>query len=282
MTAPLPSSDVAAALDRDGAAIARGVLPPAWIERMRAAIDGEMAGASPTAAEYGKQAGRFYGDFFMWLHNADFRAIALDSPLPELAAAVMGAKTVHLLYDQLFVKEPGSVERTPWHQDLPYWPVTGEQIVSIWVPVDAAGPDNGVVTYVRGSHLWGRTYRPQAFDERNAGAFAASPYEAMPMIDAARHELISWRLEPGDVLLHKGLTIHGAAGNASTDRRRRALALRYTGDDVRYSARAGTFMEMASVRAFVPAPELADGDRLGGPLFPRAWAVDAGDVEAGD
>jgi ectoine hydroxylase-related dioxygenase (phytanoyl-CoA dioxygenase family) len=269
-------TEVGAALDRDGAAVARGVVSSDWIELMRAAIDAEMAGASPTAAEYGREAGRFYGDFFLWLRNPDFRAFAFDSPLPELAARVMGSRIVNLLYDQLFVKEPGSVARTPWHQDLPYWPVEGEQIVSIWVPFDAAGPDNGVVTYVKGSHLWGETYRPQAFDARNAGAFAASPYAPMPDIDAEpnRFEFLSWIVEPGDVLIHKGLTVHGAAGNRTTDRRRRALALRYTGDDVHYSTRPGTFMEMASVRANVPAPDLAEGAAIGGPLFPRVWQVD--------
>jgi ectoine hydroxylase-related dioxygenase (phytanoyl-CoA dioxygenase family) len=265
--------EVAAALDRDGATVVRGVVAQDWIERMRGAIDAEMAGASATASEYGKAAGRFYGDFFLWLRNAGFRDFVFDSPLPELAAGAMRSATVNLLYDQLFVKEPGSLERTPWHQDLPYWPVEGEQILSIWVPFDAAGPDNGVVTYVRGSHLWGKTYRPQAFDERNAGAFAASPYERMPEIDAdsGRHELLSWSLEPGDVLIHKGLTIHGAAGNQSTDRRRRALAVRYTGDDARYSLRPGNFMQMDSVRANVPAPDIVEGAPMGGALFPRVW-----------
>jgi ectoine hydroxylase-related dioxygenase (phytanoyl-CoA dioxygenase family) len=267
------SPDVAADLERDGAAVVRGALPAAWIERMRTAIDAEMAAASPTASEYGKAAGRFYGDFFLWLRNGDFRDFALASPLPEIAAAAMRSGTVNLLYDQLFVKEPGSVERTPWHQDLPYWPVEGGQIVSIWVPFDAATPENGVVTYVKGSHLWGRTFRPQAFHDRNAGAFAASPYEALPDIEAdlGRFEMLSWNVEPGDVLLHKGLTIHGAPGNRTGDRRRRALAVRYTGDDARYSARPGTFMEMDSVRANVPAPGLADGAPMGGALFPRVW-----------
>ncbi|HEX4740508.1 MAG TPA: phytanoyl-CoA dioxygenase family protein [Caulobacteraceae bacterium] len=268
--------EVAAALERDGAAVARGVVSPDWIELMRAAIDAEMAGASLTAAEYGREGGRFYGDFFLWRRNPSFRAFAFYSPLPELAAQMMGSRTVNLLYDQLFVKEPGSVERTPWHQDQPYWPVDGDQIVSVWVPFDPATPDNGVVTYVQGSHLWGATYRPQAFDTRNADAFAASPYQPMPDIEAepSKYALLSWSLEPGDVLIHKGLTIHGAAGNRTADRRRRALAVRYTGDDARYNTRPGTFMQMASVRANVPAPNLQDGAPVGGPLFPRVRQFD--------
>jgi ectoine hydroxylase-related dioxygenase (phytanoyl-CoA dioxygenase family) len=265
--------EAAEALARDGAAVLRQVLPADWIERMRAAIERQLAEASPTAAEYGHGAGRFHGDFFLWLRSDDFRAIALDSPLPRLAAALMGSQTARLFYDQLFVKEPGAVERTPWHQDLPYWPVSGRQVVSIWIPFDPVGPENGVVTYIKGSHRWGRTFRPKAFDEANAGAFAASPYEPMPDIDRAApaHEFLTWRLEPGDVLAHLGLTIHGAAGNSTADTRRRALALRYTGDDARYDPRPGTFMEMQSVRANVPAPGLEPGQPLAEPLVPAAW-----------
>jgi ectoine hydroxylase-related dioxygenase (phytanoyl-CoA dioxygenase family) len=271
MTAAL--TDPAALLRRDGAVVVRGVVPPDWIERMQAAVEAELAGASPTAAEYGRVAGRFYGDFFLWLRNPAFRDFAFASPLPALAASLMASRRVNLFYDQLFVKEPGSVERTPWHQDLPYWPVAGSQVVSIWVPFDRATPDNGVVTYIRGSHLWGRTFRPNAFSKANDGAFAASPYEPMPDIDAdpERHLQISWSLDPGDVLVHLGLTVHGAPGNGTANARRRALAVRYTGDDARYTPRPGTFMDMEQVRAHVPAPGLEAGAPMGGPLFPRVW-----------
>ena len=269
----MSEDEMIAALDRDGAVVARGVLTGDWIERMREAIETELDQPSATGAEYGRQAGRFYGDFFLWLHSPAFRDFALASPLPALAARLMRSRGAHLFYDQLFVKEPGSVERTPWHQDLPYWPVAGRQVVSIWVPFDAATPENGVVTYVQGSHLWGRTFRPQAFDAANAGAFAASPYETIPDIegDPDRFKLLSWSLQPGDVLVHYGLTIHGAPGNRTADRRRRALAVRYTGDDARYDPRPGTFMDMDSVRAHVPAPGLEAGAAMGGPLFPQAW-----------
>jgi ectoine hydroxylase-related dioxygenase (phytanoyl-CoA dioxygenase family) len=147
--------------------------------------------------------------------------------------------------------------------------VSGEQVVSIWVPFDQVGPDNGVVAYVRGSHRWGKAFRPQAFDEANAGAFAASPFPPMPDLDG--HELISWRLEPGDVLIHHPLTIHGAPGNSTADRRRRALAVRYVGDDARYDPRPGTFMDMENVRRHVPEPGLEAGAAMGGALFPRVW-----------
>ena len=42
-------------------------------------------------------------------------------------------------------------------------------------------------------------------------------------------------MEPGDILMFHPLTLHGSFGNASRVRRRRALALRWVGDDVVYA-----------------------------------------------
>jgi ectoine hydroxylase-related dioxygenase (phytanoyl-CoA dioxygenase family) len=264
----------AEALAHDGAIVLRDVLGLGWIGRLRTAIDEELHEGSPTGAEFGGAEGRFYGDLFLWLRSDAFREVALDSPLPELAASLMRSQQAHLFYDQLFVKEPGSIEPTPWHQDLPYWPIEGGQVISIWIPVDRATPENGVVTYVRGSHLWGRKFRPQAFGQSgNSDAYDDSPFEPMPDIDAARerYEFLTWSLDPGDVLVHHGMTVHGAPGNRTADARRRAFSIRYTGDDVRYVPRPGTFMDIKAVKANVPAPDLAPGAPMGGRLFPLVW-----------
>ncbi len=36
--------------------------------------------------------GRYYGDFFLWRDHEEFRAFMAESPLPEIAARVMGAR----------------------------------------------------------------------------------------------------------------------------------------------------------------------------------------------
>ena len=43
--------------------------------------------------------------------------------------------------------------------------------------------------------------------------------------------------EPGDVVVHHVMTLHGAPGNAHSDRRRRGLATRWCGDDAVYDPR---------------------------------------------
>ena len=261
------------AFERDGAVILRDVIEPHWIDRMRGAVDTVLAQPTAMASELATEpGGRFYGDFFLWRHNVEFRRFIFESPLAEIAARMMRSTRVNFFYEQLLVKEPGTSARTPWHQDLPYWCVDGWQIVSIWVPFDLATPHNGVVTYVRGSHLWGKMFRPRSFgamprkaDEENAGMEEAPDIDARPQ----DYEFVTGVLQPGDVFVHHALTLHGAPGNASGSERRRALATRWTGDDARFLNRPGNFLrgeKFAPLAQFAPA---ADGDRLDSELFPR-------------
>ena len=52
-------------------------------------------------------------------------------------------------------------------------------------------------------------------------------------------DIVHWDTEPGDVTVHHARTIHGADGNASGTKRRRAISVRYCGDDVVYKFKRG-------------------------------------------
>lgn len=237
------SDDALESYERDGAVILRDVIPSEWIERMRTAIDRMMAEGNGFEMASASDPGRFFGDSFLWRRDDEFKAFLFESPLANLAGRMMRASKVNLFYDQLFVKEPGTAARTPWHQDLPYWPVSGWQVTSIWVPFDRATPESGVVTYIKGSHLWGKLFQPRSF-----GATPVSRpvvYDEVPDIDEKpqEFEFITGMLNPGDAFVHHARTIHGAPGNASAHTRRRALAVRWTGDDAVYAPRPGHFLE---------------------------------------
>jgi ectoine hydroxylase-related dioxygenase (phytanoyl-CoA dioxygenase family) len=262
---------------RDGAAVLRGVIDDGWIAGMRTAIDRILTEPGSASVEYtprGKS-GRYYGDFFVWRRDPDFEAFMRRSPLPGLAARIMASRAVHFFYDQLLVKEPGTEEPTPWHHDLPYWPVRGAQVISFWVPFDRVTLASGAVQYLAGSHLWGTRYAPAAFgkDTGYAELYAKMGLQPVPDVEAtrARHRILHWDVEPSDVIIHHALTLHYSTGNASATERRRGLALRYVGDDAVWDARPGTFIENAKLKALLPPITLADGDTLGGELFPRVW-----------
>ena len=59
-------------------------------------------------------------------------------------------------------------------------------------------------------------------------------------------------LDPGDVYVFNAMTVHGAPGNSTANRRRRGYTVRYCGDDVFYDPRVG-----------VSSPILIDGKAAG-------------------
>jgi ectoine hydroxylase-related dioxygenase (phytanoyl-CoA dioxygenase family) len=207
--------------------------------------------------------GRFILDTSTWLRSAAIRRIALDSALPEIAARLLSATKVNFCDDQIFVKEPHTRERTALHQDLSYFHFAGDQGCVVWICADPADAAAGAPFYLRGSHHWGLRFAPNGFLSHTA--LPGSHGEDLSSLeDDERYERVSFAVEPGDVVIHHFLTVHGAGGNR-TDRSRRALSLRYAGETVRYQRRPG-------------APEqpyhrdtLHDGDPLDSWQFPVVW-----------
>ena len=79
----------------------------------------------------------------------------------------------------------------------------------------------------------------------------SSPERRCPDIEAApgAYDIISFDVEPGDVIVHHVLTVHGAGGNTS-DTWRRAMSFRYCGDRVRYLDRPEPFPRSACLTVF--------------------------------
>jgi ectoine hydroxylase-related dioxygenase (phytanoyl-CoA dioxygenase family) len=242
-----------------GAICLRGLFCMDWITRARVAVDRALT----TEARDGRPA-------FQVLHSlaaqdADIRAFVFESPAAEIARRLMRSRTVRYYFDQVFIKEPGSEAPTPWHHDQPYWPAAGRQICSLWLALDPVTQANGGLAYVHGSHLWGREYAPVPFTDRGRRAMAAaSSNEPLPDIDAQRdqYRFLSWEMQPGDCLVHQARAVHGASGNTTHEHRRRALSVRWLGDDARYRAPGERTDPM------LIDPALTPGERMESARFP--------------
>lgn len=242
----------------EGVVCLRGVLPDAWLARLGDAVEEVIAANDGTdlssmaasidagggrvlrdATRAGAARGRFFAGTDHWRRHPTFRSFALESPLPALVAALLRSRRVSLYEDSLLVKEPGTAERTAFHQDLAYFHVSGEQVCTTWCPLDVVTAETGAVTYVRGSHRWTGEFQPNLFV--STMPIPGTRGEAVPDIEAdpGRYDLVSFETAPGDVVVHHARTIHGAPGNSSATRRRRAVSVRYCGDDVRFHRRPG-------------------------------------------
>ena len=105
--------------------------------------------------------------FFLWMRNKSFKDFAFNSNLPQLAGKILDSNNINFFYDQLLVKEPNTKEPTPWHHDLPYWPLKGNDILSFWVGFDTVTKSTGAVQYIKGSHKWGKFYAPASFGKKS-------------------------------------------------------------------------------------------------------------------
>jgi ectoine hydroxylase-related dioxygenase (phytanoyl-CoA dioxygenase family) len=253
------------AFRRDGAVCLRGLIGPELLEVLRAGIDLNLAQPSPRAkvASRPDDPGRFVEDFCCWQENALYRRFIYDSPLAQAAALLMGSSGARLYHDHMLTKEPGTRQRTPWHQDQPYYNVEGRQNCSFWIPVDPVSRAS-TLEFVAGSHL-GPWLMPRSFMDAQAKWFPEGSLADLPDIEARRDafRILGWALEPGDVVCFHMLTLH-ASGGVEGPARRRVYSVRFLGDDMRHAPRAWTTSP--------PFPgleaELPRGAPLEHPLFP--------------
>jgi hypothetical protein len=194
-----------------------------------------------------------------------FRQLALRGPIPEIAGAVLNAEQVNFFGDQIFVKEPGTRERTAFHQDATYFEIEGDQCCVLWIPVDPVTLETGAMQYLRGSHRDGKLYQPNVFVAQTP--LPGAEGEALPDIEGHTedYDIVHFDAEPGDVIVHHYRTVHGAGGNHSRYQVRRAASLRFCGDDIRHKTRTWAPRQLHHTH------KLQDGDPLGGPDFPVVW-----------
>ena len=106
------------------------------------------------ADKIGKATGRFLMGCGNWSKTQDLRALITHTCLGRIAGALMQSSEVRVHNDLMFCKEPGSLHRTAWHQDMSYWNIQGDQCLTLWIPVDVVDEGNGMMGYIRGSHRW--------------------------------------------------------------------------------------------------------------------------------
>ncbi|MGH6613348.1 phytanoyl-CoA dioxygenase family protein [Sphingomonas sp.] len=260
------ASDLISEADREsfrknGAAVIRGVVEPELIDAMRVAIDEAMAdGCAPHYWLQEQGDGAFYNGLFHWIHYPAFASFVQCSRLGEVAAALLDAERINFFYDHLFVKEAGSPMPSPWHTDAYYHPVVGGQVLTIWTPFDRVTPESGSLTYIAGSHLWS--------DEKMGERLKDMP---TPGEAIEGEQVLTWTLEPGDILVHDARTVHGAPGNL-TRGRRRALATRWLDQDTRYQPVEEDLWAMGRKAGnLLPEIDVAIGQPFDSKLFPQVW-----------
>lgn len=265
-----PDPALVEAYRRDGVVVVRGVLEVELLDELAAAVEANRLDPGPDACVYDPDA-TFWDDYCNWERFDAYRRLALESPLPALVGQLMGSTTVRFFHEHVLVKEAGSAARTPWHHDQPYYCVDGDQLCSVWAPLDPVGPE-AALEFVAGSHT-GPLRLPRRFVDHADYDSYGDAFPPVPDIDADRdrHRILSWATEPGDVLVFHMRTLHSTPPAATTARRRRAVATRWLGDDAVFARRPGPTSPPMTWLTLEPGAPLVH------PRLPVAWRAPGAD-----
>jgi ectoine hydroxylase-related dioxygenase (phytanoyl-CoA dioxygenase family) len=237
MARSVTDPELARAFARDGVVCVREALDPAELATAAAAIDRVLADPGPLAqvASGAGDPGAFTEDFCRWREIGQIESLARNSRLPQIAASLMATPEVRFYHDHILVKEGGTRQRTPWHQDQPYYNVDGPG-VSAWIPVDPV-PEGGCLELMAGTHR-GPWLMPRTFMTGEARWFPPGSLAELPDIEAGRDafDIRRFEMEPGDAIFFDFLTVHGAPGFPFRGRRR-VLSLRYLSAAARHAPR---------------------------------------------
>jgi ectoine hydroxylase-related dioxygenase (phytanoyl-CoA dioxygenase family) len=220
----------------NGVVLLRNVLDRPMLDVLERGVEYNRKHPSPRAkiaSSPESDPGEYLEDFCNWQRIPEYRFVLCESVLPQIAADLMMGKpeqklNVRLYHDHLLVKTPGTQQITPWHQDQPYYNITGMDNVSFWIPLDEVSQENSL-RLVPGSHRSGTWYLPRTFQTQQAMWFPEGSLPEIPSVDERR--VVSWAMQPGDVIAFHMLTIHGASGSSQL---RRVMGARYVGNDTQW------------------------------------------------
>jgi ectoine hydroxylase-related dioxygenase (phytanoyl-CoA dioxygenase family) len=126
---------------------------------------------------------------------------------------------------------------TPWHQDIPYYFVDGDQTVSFWIPLTKMDKEFSLRCAI-GSHKLSKYVRPTSWSSNQNFYKDSNLFMDLPDMDGGNFEIMQWSMSPGDAIAFNYKLIHSAGAN-TTDNETQTLSMRVIGDDVCYIERPG-------------------------------------------
>lgn len=152
--------------------------------------------------------------------------IGADPGILNVVEGILGPDI--LIYAvKFFIKELKTRHKVTMHQGLTYWGLGAtSEMVTAWLALSPATRQRGCMDFVRGSYEKQILPHKDSFAEDNLLSHGQDV-----QVHVAEQDKISIEIQPGEISLHHGLTIHGSGADIS-DERRIAAVIRYLSPNV--------------------------------------------------
>lgn len=280
LSRPITAEEIEA-FSRDGVVMLPGMFGSDWIELLSKGFDRNLESPTPRGRVWDRSPDgkTMFWDNRAWFEIGEYREFVTKSPAAEIAGRVMNASRVNFYFDAVFARSPGCTFRTPWHQDEPYWSVSGHDTLTVWMPLVPVRRVNALA-FVPGSHRSNATLNMFDFGKFNSDGkpgvdrvdFSKIADEDVPDIDAdpGKYGVVSWDMVPGDCVCFNSRILHGGSGQLGPDDELRVFTSKWVGDDVQIVFREEGMdpdhTEMMTAHGLKP------GDRPDHPeIYPEIW-----------
>lgn len=162
----------------------------------------------------------------LWTKDETVKQLVFSKRLAGIATQLMEVEGVRLYHDQALFKEPGG-GFTPWHADQYYWPLSNDNTVTAWIPMQATPLEMGPLEFSAKSYLLqgGRDLKISDDSERVIS-------KKLRLND---FEQVVEAFDLGEVSFHSGWIFHRAGAN-TTEKMRQVMTVIYMDKDMHLKA----------------------------------------------
>lgn len=162
-------------------------------------------------------------------HNTWLYDLVLNPRLLDCVEDVIGPN-FYQWGSNFLCKMPHEGIYIPWHQDLHDWPLTGGEVLTVWIAFDDVDAENGCLRMLPATNHIGRVAHTRRRPEPRGADVSLLPFYADPE-RVPEPDAVNVALRAGQISLHSASVIHGSEGNRS-DRRRCGFTTCYAATSV--------------------------------------------------
>ncbi len=159
----------------------------------------------------------------IWTQDDGVKRFVFNRRIAQIATELMGVDGVRMYHDQALFKEPGG-GFTPWHADQYYWPLSNDNTITAWIPLQATPLEMGPLEFSAQSHLLQEGRQLKISDD--------SEQVISQKLRLGNFLTVVEPFEAGEVSFHSGWIFHRAGAN-TTDKMRQVMTMIYMDKDMK-------------------------------------------------
>jgi ectoine hydroxylase-related dioxygenase (phytanoyl-CoA dioxygenase family) len=159
----------------------------------------------------------------IWTQSDAVKELVFSKRLAKIATDLMGVSGVRMYHDQALYKEAGG-GFTPWHADQYYWPLSNDNTVTVWMPLQETPLTMGPLEFSAKSQ--------QLQDGRTLKISDDSETVIQKKLTLNDFEQIVEPFDLGEVSFHSGWVFHRAGAN-TTNKMREVMTIIYMDENMK-------------------------------------------------